>query len=158
MTAIQHEIWIDAPVSVVYDLIATPEGMSSWWDQQRQVQTDEGEVWEHTPGPEHGTVRMLLLDRTPHRRFSWRCISAHAPDVPASAWTGTVMTFALGDRRTSSVASEPWAQRAAIQTVLAFSHEGWDPNSRYLAFCNTAWAGVLQQLADKATEAYEPHD
>ena len=152
MATIRHEIWIDAPVSTVYKLLSTPEGMSSWWNQQTVVQTPDGEVWEHSPGPEHGKVQMLLLAREKNQRFQWKCISNHGPDVPASAWTGTVMTFDLGDRSSSSVASEQWAKDAPAQTVLKFAHKGWDKDSRFLPFCNSSWATVLQQLADKAME------
>jgi hypothetical protein len=117
------------------------------------VRTSEGLVWEHTPGPEHGTVRMLVQERVPDRLLRWKCISRHAEDVPASAWTGTTMTFALGERASSHVATEKWAREMPLQTVLSFAHEGWDESSRYLPFCNTGWAGVLMQLAEKAAES-----
>jgi uncharacterized protein YndB with AHSA1/START domain len=152
MATIKHEVWINAPIAKVYELLATPEGMSSWWDKQTEVHTSEGLVWEHSPGPEHGTVRMLVENRVQGRLLRWKCISHHAEDVPASAWTGTTMTFALGERASSAVASENWAREIPLQTVLSFTHEGWDEASRYLPFCNTAWAGVLMQLAEKAAE------
>jgi uncharacterized protein YndB with AHSA1/START domain len=152
MSTIEHEVWIDAPMADVYALLATPEGMSSWWDRQTQRHTEEGEIWEHTPGPEHGTVRMLILEKVPNRLFKWQCVSTHDAETPGSAWTGTTMTFRLGDRASSAVASATWAREVPVQTVLSFTHEGWDASSRYLPFCNTAWAAVLQQLADKAAE------
>jgi uncharacterized protein YndB with AHSA1/START domain len=152
MAEIRHELWIDAPVEKVYQLLATPDGMSSWWDKQTEVQTKEGLVWEHSPGPEHGTVRMQVLERVPDKLFKWKCISRHAANVPASAWFGTTMRFMLGDRASSAVASEKWAREVPLRTVLSFVHEGWDDGSRYFAFCNTAWAEVLQRLAAKAAE------
>lgn len=152
MSTIRHEIWIDAPIEVVYGLLATPEGMSSWWDKQTVVETPEGEVWEHTPGPEHGVTRMLIVAREKNRLFQWKCISTHKSDVPASAWTDTVMSFELGDRTSSEVAGQAWAKKFPMQTVLKFSHEGWDEHSPYLPFCNTSWAAVLQQLTDKAQQ------
>jgi hypothetical protein len=124
--------------------------MSSWWDKLTPVQTDEGEVWEHSPGPEHGKVRMLVVERVRNQRFTWKCISKHSPHVPASAWTGTTMTFVLGRRASSLVAQEKWAKKFPLKTVLVFTHDGWSESSRYLPFCNTAWATTLQQLSDKA--------
>jgi hypothetical protein len=93
---------------------------------------------------------MLILERIPNRLFKWKCISRHSENTPGSAWTGTTMSFALGDRASSVVASQKWAREIPLQTVLSFAHEGWDENSRFFAFCNTAWAAVLQMLADKA--------
>jgi uncharacterized protein YndB with AHSA1/START domain len=151
MATIRHEIWIDASISTVYRLLSTPDGMSSWWDQQTPLQTEQGEVWEHTPGPEHGTVRMLIVQRERNRLFKWKCVSSHQPDVPASAWTGTTMTFELGGRTSSPVAQERWAKKFPLKTVLRFSHDGWNESSIYLPFCNTAWATVLQQLSEKAS-------
>jgi uncharacterized protein YndB with AHSA1/START domain len=131
MAAIKHELWIDAPVEKVYPLLATPDGMSSWWDRQTEVQTDDGPVWEHSP-------RMLVTARIPNELFKWKCISRHAANVPASSWSGTSMSFAFADRASSAVASEKWAREVPVQTVLSFEHEGWDETSRYFAFCAAA--------------------
>ena len=150
MTSIRHEIWVDAPVEAVYRLLGTAQGISSWWDQQTERRTEAGLIWEHSPGPEHGTVQMLVTRREPNRMLQWKCISEHKPSTPASAWTGTVVTFMLADRSASKVASAAWAQSIPVQTVLFFTHEGWDEASPYLGFCNTAWAEVLQMLAKKA--------
>jgi uncharacterized protein YndB with AHSA1/START domain len=30
MATIKHEVWINAPIRKVYQLLATPAGMSSW--------------------------------------------------------------------------------------------------------------------------------
>jgi len=150
VATLEHEVWIDAPRHAVYRWLASAEAIGAWWDPQTEVQTAEGLVWEHSPGPAHGTVRMLVTERTPDTRLRWKCISHHAPDTPASSWTGTVITFELGDRASSAAASASWATALPVQSVLHFRHEGWPDDSPYLGFCNTAWAEVLQQLARKA--------
>ena len=94
---------------------------------------------------------MLILERERNNLFKWQCISSHSEDVPASAWTGTTMTFALGDRSSSPIAQEKWAKKFPLKTVLTFAHDGWDDSSRFLPFCNSSWASVLQQLSDKAS-------
>jgi uncharacterized protein YndB with AHSA1/START domain len=48
MTTIHHQLLIDAPVSRVYDVIATAEGISTWWDKQTPKKTERGLVLEHS--------------------------------------------------------------------------------------------------------------
>lgn len=100
-------------------------------------------------------VQMLVLAREPGRMLDWQCISAHDASTPASEWTGTTITFALGERASSAAASGGWARQIPVQTVLSFTHQGWKEGARFFAFCNTAWGTVLQQLKDCAT--LEPH-
>ncbi|WP_225784719.1 SRPBCC domain-containing protein [Xenophilus sp. Marseille-Q4582] len=153
MAAIRHELWIDAPVEQVWALLGSAEGVSCWWDHQSERETPEGTVWEHTPGPAHGTVRMRVVAREPNTLLQWTCISTHDAATPASEWTGTTISFRLGPRESSPAARADWARRIPVQTVLSFTHEGWPQGSRFLAFCTTAWAGVLQKLADCAVKA-----
>ena len=93
---------------------------------------------------------MLVTRREPDRLLQWKCISRHDASTPASAWTGTVITFSLAGRAASKAASAKWAAAVPVQTVLLFTHEGWDETSPFLGFCNTAWAEVLQKLAATA--------
>lgn len=153
MAAIRHELWIDAPPERVYALLGSAEGVSCWWDHQAERETAEGTVWEHTPGPAHGTVRMLVVARQPNALLQWKCISTHDARTPASEWTGTTIRFSLGSRQSSAAAGADWARQIPVQTVLSFAHEGWPEDAKFLAFCTTAWAGVLQKLADCAVKA-----
>lgn len=36
---IRHQVWIDAPLATVFATLATPEGVSRWWNPQTPVQT-----------------------------------------------------------------------------------------------------------------------
>ena len=47
----------------------------------------------HDPGPEHGVVRLKVLETSPEKRVEWECISTHPKSSPASAWTGTHIVF-----------------------------------------------------------------
>ena len=85
MASLCHEVWINAPIAKVYQAISTVEGISSWWDKQTAIQTDSSVVLEHDPGPEHGVVRLKVLDLTQDRRVEWECISTHPQTSPASA-------------------------------------------------------------------------
>ncbi|MDH3376857.1 MAG: SRPBCC domain-containing protein [Gammaproteobacteria bacterium] len=152
MASIRHEVWIDAPPSRVFELLSSAEGISTWWDQQTKVDTPEGVVLEHNPGPEHGTVQFLVLESEKDRLVRWRCISSHPENVPASEWTGTEISFHMGERSSSEPASEKWSAQIPVQTVLRLDHSGWPDNSKYLPFCNFAWADVLTKLSKKAME------
>ena len=149
MASIEQEVWIDAPPERVFDLLRSAAGISTWWDKQTKKDTPDGVVFEHSPGPEHGVVQFLVLESSANL-IRWKCISSHAENVPASEWTGTEITFHIGNRSSSSVATETWAANLPVQTVLRLNHSGWREGARYLPFCNFAWAGVLTNLAKKA--------
>ena len=70
MTALKHEIWIKARATKGYQAISTAEGVGTWWDKQRAVETDWHLVLEHDPGPEHGVVKMKVLDLTKDRELN----------------------------------------------------------------------------------------
>lgn len=152
MKSIEFEVWIDAPARRVFELLSSAEAISTWWDQQTPKETDDGLVLEHCPGPEHGTVRFLVLECSPHHLVHWRCISTHPPNVPGSEWTGTEMLFQIGARDSSIVATESWSRNIPVQTVVRFVHSGWPSKSKYFAFCSYAWSDVLRSLSKKATE------
>ena len=152
MNTIQHEVWIDAPQQVVYELLASAEAIGTWWDKQTHKETPKGVVFEHSPGPDHGTVQFLVLASEPNHLVKWRCISDHPANVPASEWKNTEMTFEIGNRDSSKVASESWASAIPVQTVIKFQHTGWPTPSKYLPFCNKAWGDVLNNLKKKGEE------
>lgn len=89
-------------------------------------------MWEFRPAPEHGVLRMKVLERIENQRVVWQCMSTHPDSSPASAWTGTQVIFEITARD----------QR----TILDFRHSGWDDRSAYLGFCNYQWGVVLQKL------------
>jgi uncharacterized protein YndB with AHSA1/START domain len=132
MATIQHELLIDAPVARVYNAIAVPEGISTWWDKQTPRQTDRGLVLEHHPGAEHGTVQLRVVELVPHARIEWECISTHPASSPASAWTGTHFIFEL--------------TAGGEQTRVDFRQTGYDEGSRFFASNRDAWRAVLENL------------
>lgn len=97
MSTIHHQLLIKAPVARVYEAIATADGISTWWDRQTAVPTARGLVLEHNPGPEHGMVKLRVVEQVPNTRIEWECISTHPPSSPASAWTGTHFIFDMAE-------------------------------------------------------------
>jgi hypothetical protein len=66
--------------------------------KQTAVETDTGLVLEHDPGPMHGVVRLKVLELVQDNRVEWECISTHPKSTPASAWTGTHISFDISER------------------------------------------------------------
>jgi uncharacterized protein YndB with AHSA1/START domain len=97
MSTIHHQLRINAPVARVYEAIATADGISTWWDRQTAVPADRSLVLEHNPGPEHGVVKLRVVELVPNTRIEWECISTHPPSSPASAWTGTHFLFEMAE-------------------------------------------------------------
>ena len=144
MTAIRHQVLINAPVAKVYEALSTPDGISTWWDKQTPTQTDRGLVLEHNPGPEHGVVQLRVVELVPNKRVEWECISTHPKTSPASAWTGTHFIFEIAEHdNVVSSGSKPDQVRA---TTLDFCQDGYDERSEFFESNKSAWAEVLQNL------------
>jgi uncharacterized protein YndB with AHSA1/START domain len=145
MATLYHQVWINAPVAKVYEAISTAAGLSSWWGPHTSTQTDTGLVLAHSPGEQHGDVKMKVLDLVQDKHVEWEIISTHPKRSPASAWTGTRIIFELAERENPG----HWMgmnNGERILTVLDFRHSGWDENSEYFGFCNFAWGETLLML------------
>jgi uncharacterized protein YndB with AHSA1/START domain len=145
MATIHHQVWIDAPVSKVYEAIATAGGLGKWWAPHTSTETDEGLVLAHSPGPEHGDVQMKVLDTTSDQRVEWEIISKHPKTSPASGWMGTRVLFEI-DERDNPGGRLGVSGGGARMAVLEFRHSGWDEESEYFGFCNFAWGVTLLML------------
>jgi uncharacterized protein YndB with AHSA1/START domain len=145
MATLYHQVWIDAPASTVYDALATAEGLGKWWAPHTSTETDEGLVLSHSPGAEHGDVKMKVIDMTPDKRVAWEIISTHPQRSPASAWTGTRIVFEIAERENPGA----WlgiSSSSRTLSVLNFRHSGWDEESEFFGFCNFAWGHTLLML------------
>ena len=153
MTTIHHQVAIVAPVEKVYEALSSAEGVSTWWDKQTPVQTEQGLVLEHSPGPKHGVVRLRVLAPITNQRVEWECISNHPPESPASAWTGTHFIFDLSEQESAaSTAIRECAASGAQDkriTTLDFRQTNYNEGSQYAGFNNFAWALVLSKLKDE---------
>jgi uncharacterized protein YndB with AHSA1/START domain len=145
MATLYHQVWINAPIARLYAAIATVEGVESWWGKQTAVQTEDGLVLEHNPGPMHGVVSLKVLKTVPDKRVEWTCISRHPAASPASAWTGTHLRFDIAERDNVAALSG-FGRDGEPVAVLDFRHSGWDEGSPFLGFCNFAWGQVLNGL------------
>lgn len=146
MGTIHHQVWIDAPVSKVYEAVASAEGLGRWWTPHTCEQTEDGLVLMHSPGPDHGDVKMKVLELAPNRRVEWEIVSQHPGQSPASAWTGTHIAFDI-ETRDNPGRWRGIESRAPRMTVLEFRHSGWNEDSDFFGFCNYAWGVTLFMLA-----------
>lgn len=139
MTTIHHQVLVNASVAAVYKAISTADAISTWWDKQTPVDTDEGLVLEHNPGPEHGIVKLRVVEQIPNKRVEWECISTHPKSSPASAWTGTHFIFELAEAD-----DDNGGQQQA--TTVDFRQTGYDEHSEFFETNKRAWREVLQNL------------
>lgn len=150
MATIYHQIAILVPAQRVYEALSSAEGISTWWDKQTPVQTDQGLVLEHDPGPKHGVVRFRVVKLIPSQYVEWECISRHSAESPASAWTGTHFTFEISERESAASTAERdcAANPKDIKhiTTVDFRQSGYDAESKFAGFNNFAWGQVLNSL------------
>lgn len=132
MASIRHQVRIRTSPSTLYACLTAESGIGSWWDKPTAVHSGADVFWEFRPGPGHGVLRMKVFPPVPDQRVEWECVSRHAAESPASAWTGTHITFAFSQDGES--------------VVLDFRHDGWDEDNRFYGFCNFQWALALQKL------------
>ena len=145
---IHHQVAINAPPSTVYEAIAEPENIGRWWDEQTTRNTEEGLVLEHNPGPDHGIVRLKVVELVPDKRIDWECISSHPSSSPASVWTGTHFIFEISsDESPASTAVKSCPDLDVEELVtLNFYQTNYPENSGFLGFNNFAWGQVIESL------------
>ena len=128
MADILHRVSIAAPPSEVHDLIATKQGIQSWWTGS-PVEGDAavGERLALYFGDRDApSAVMEVLADTPEE-IAWRCV-----DGPAD-WLETRVTFAL----------KPGLGGG---TTLLFSHAGWREPNEFMGGCTTNWGSYLTSL------------
>src|SRR4051794_22567618 len=74
METIRHRVGVDAPITDVYDAIATRDGTSRWWT--RDV-TGSAEVGERLTFAFGGPERVAVMEVTalsPDQQVRWTCV------------------------------------------------------------------------------------
>jgi len=127
-----HKIGIRAPLSQVYEAVATPEGVAGWWSRHT---TGSAKVGGRTnvrflgrDGKEIGQMDYELTRLDPDREVRWRFV-AGPPE-----WIGSEATFELS--------------RDGDMTILIFGHRNWKEAVEFTAHCSMKWAVFLLSLRD----------
>ncbi len=126
MADIRHRVAIDAPPSAVYQAIATPEGVSTWWTRDTRGAAIEGGEIEFWFGGDKPSAVMQLVELTPPRRVVWRC------DEGPAEWLGTTQTFDVREEDGES--------------VVMFTHAGWAEPVEFMHHCSSRWGYFLLSL------------
>lgn len=132
MPNINHSIVVNAPVSDVYNTVATVEGLKKWWTIH--VEGESQEEQKLVFGfPEKGPV-MEVLELMSGELVKWKCVEG------VEDWTETIITFEFEEKNG--------------KTEVLFAHSGWKTESVFFAHCNTKWAVYMLSLK-KACETGE---
>ncbi len=127
MPDIRHRVVVSAPPDHVYEAVATPAGISEWWTRDGvRGESKKGSRLEFFFGqPEPAAVMEITGLRT-DEQVSWSCVGG------ADEWIGTALTFEL--------------TRQGDETVVLFTHAGWQNPSEFMAHCSARWAYFLLSL------------
>jgi uncharacterized protein YndB with AHSA1/START domain len=131
MIDIIHRIGIKAPVSEVYQAIASVEGVAGWWTKETTGEARVGgtiNVCFRDHGVEKGRMDLEVLNLSPAKEVQWR-VTAGPPE-----WVGTDVTFSLSQEDE--------------YTVLLFGHRNWREAVEFTAHCSMKWATFLLSLRD----------
>jgi uncharacterized protein YndB with AHSA1/START domain len=160
---IEHEVWINADRSKVWDAISTVAGLDAWWGRAIGAGAEVGAVVEFDHGFDE-PLRMRVIDLESERRVSWLCISEHRERRnPASEWLGHRLDFHLatleGDPALTWLGPRlGYPEDGSKATVLFFRHAGWLPGSRWRNFCNLGWGATLAGLGQYCETGRHPSE
>jgi uncharacterized protein YndB with AHSA1/START domain len=135
MPDILHRFTIDAPLERVHDLIATADGVGSWWTG-RPTSRDGGKLEVFFRGDDPAAVFDVVEESA--ARIVWRVVGGPGD------WIGTTVNFALDEREDGG-------------TTLLFRHADWPEGNEFMAGCSTNWGAYLASLkAGAETGAFAP--
>jgi uncharacterized protein YndB with AHSA1/START domain len=122
---ILHKVGIkSSSLNEVYNALTTLEGLSGWWTNTTQGQTQVGGVIQFRFGA--GGIDMKVLELHPAERVLWQVV-----DGPKE-WIGTTLSFDL--------------KQEGGWTIVLFKHQGWKEPVDFMHHCSTKWAVFLLSL------------
>ena len=141
MSKIRHRVGISAPIEVVYDALASTDGVKSWWTSDARNAADGSKKIEIFFGQPEPRLVMKVLATKENRLVKWRI--EHGP----KEWMKTTITFEL--------------TRDDDETVILFTHDGWKFPGAFMHHCSTKWGyfmlGLKNQLEGGSSVAF-PND
>jgi hypothetical protein len=134
MPDIKHSIQISASLQLVYPLVASAKGFSSWWaaDVTEDQATGNLELGFFKRATVYGLRPVEMLAP---RHAHWVCQTG-------KEWSGTRLLFDLAEQNG--------------QTLLRFSHADWQAETDYFISCNTTWGELMFRLK-AAAEGKSPN-
>jgi len=127
MPDIRHRVTISAPLTSVYESVATTEGISEWWSRNGvKGESSEGSRLEFYFGQPEPAAVMEVTQMSAEGRVHWSCVGG------ADEWIGTTLSFELSGNDD--------------ETVVMFTHAGWREPSEFMAHCSARWAYFLLSM------------
>ena len=126
MPDIRHRVGINAPLSEVYDAVATREGVARWWTRDIDGESREGETMAFHFGYPDPAAVMQVTDIVPDSLVRWHCVEG------PHEWKDTAITFEL--------------KPSGEQTAVLFTHSDWREPVEFMNHCSTKWAYYLLGL------------
>jgi uncharacterized protein YndB with AHSA1/START domain len=144
MVDIIHRIGIKAPLTRVYEALATVEGVAGWWTDETSGESAPGKtinVLFRSHGDVKGKMGFEVRKLEPGQAVHWRCQSG------PEEWLGTDVTFDL--------------RQEGEYTLISFGHRNWREAVEFTAHCSMKWATFLLSLRDLVETGKgrpSPHD
>ena len=138
MATIYHQVGIKAPLSDVYNAIATTEGVTGWWTQTSGNPENNGNLEFSFDGH---IVSARVTAKTPEKYIEWTVAG------DAGEWLDTRICFDLDQK--------------PEQVMVNFQHTDWKQATPFLAHCSTKWGVFMLSLKDyleTGTGKPFPHD
>jgi hypothetical protein len=129
MATILLRMPVDAEAKVIYDALATSEGVNGWWSNHTEGPTGTGSTMKVAFPDAPMTFDFEVTEESPGTRVTWRCL-AGPPE-----WGGTTISF--------EIESDPEAN-----TSVLFSHDGWATTEESFPFITYSWAQILPRLKE----------
>ncbi|MDQ3951377.1 MAG: SRPBCC domain-containing protein [Actinomycetota bacterium] len=135
MATILLRVPVDAEPKVVYDALATSEGVNGWWSNHTEGPAGAGSTMKVAFPDAPMTFDFEVAAEEPGERVVWKCL-AGPPE-----WIGTEVRF---DVQTDADGNH---------SVL-FAHDGWATTEESFPFIAYSWAQILPRL-EKLAETGE---
>lgn len=123
MADIRLSVQIDVPPSEVYPLVSSASGFSKWWAED-MTQRPNGDV-------DLGFFKraliysVRLMKSSASSQAEWSCLNG-------KEWEGTKLLFHLSESKG--------------QTLLRFTHAGWEKETDYFVSCSTTWGALMFRI------------
>ena len=134
MSHYQHSFVAEANPATVYAALTTTEGLSGWWSQDCDIESDVGGTLRFRFGANCKTMR--IEESLPDHSVRWRCTACFmAADhlTRRNEWIDTEMVFRL-------------TSQGQGRTRVDFEHIGLVPALECFGMCSKGWDYFMPSL------------
>ena len=131
MATILLRMPVEAEPKVIFDALATSEGVNGWWSNHTEGPSGVGSTMKVAFPEAPMTFDFEVKEETSGERVAWRCL-AGPPE-----WTDTTISL--------EIQTDPEGS-----TSVLFSQEGWATTEESFPFIAYSWAQILPRLKELA--------